>query len=75
MTAVETVQRMTAEEFMALPVGPDDPGIYELVEGELVVHSPSGLHGDIQQTLLVALTNWTRAGARRRGLGTPGSVS
>ncbi len=66
MTAVQTVQRMTAEEFMALPVGPDDPGIYELVEGELVVHSPSGLHGDIQQTLLVALTIWTR-GAPGRG--------
>lgn len=40
MTAVQTAQRMTAEEFMALPVGPDDSRIYELVEGELVVHGP-----------------------------------
>ncbi len=65
MTAVQTAQRMTAEEFMALPIVPDDSRIFELVEGELVVHSPIGRHGDIQQDLLVALTQWARAAPGR----------
>ncbi len=62
---MQTAQRMTAEEYIALPVGPDDPRVYELVEGELVVHAPIAGHAYIQQEVLVALTDWTRAAPGR----------
>ena len=73
MTAVQTAQRMTAEEFMATTESPD-ARIYELVEGEVVVASPTGLHGDIQRDLLVALTLWTRAAPDRGKAALPRDV-
>ena len=60
MAAVQTAQRMTAEEFMALSVEPGDSRTYELVEGELVVNSPRYLHADVQRGLLLALVEWER---------------
>ncbi len=65
MSAVQTAQPMTVEEFMALPVEPDNPRTYQLVEGELVVHGPSGVHANIERDLFLALADWDRAAPRR----------
>jgi len=47
---------MTVAEFMAIPE--DEPGHWELVEGEVVVNFPTGAH-----QRLTACTRW---GATRR---------
>ncbi len=74
MTAVQTVQRMTAEEFMALPMETNSAQAVELVEGELVVHSPRGLHGDLQKDLLLALHAWIQAESGRGKVAWPCDV-
>jgi len=71
MTPVPTAQRMSAEEFMAIPEAQDDSRIFELVEGEFIVHSPNGMHIDIQRDLLLALADWTRAAAGRGEVSLP----
>ncbi len=60
MTAVPVAERMTAEEFLALP-----PSVHsqrrQLVDGELVVHEPRPLHQRVLMDLAFALESWTRA--------------
>lgn len=65
MTAMTVAQKMTAEEFLALPV--DTGRFLNLVEGELVVNQPSLEHQELATRLLVALANWADA-APGRGL-------
>jgi len=55
---------MTAEEFLAL-APPKNAQRLELIDGEVVVHQPAALHGDVHTNILFALVNWTRAGAAR----------
>jgi Uma2 family endonuclease len=74
MTAVPTVQRMTAQEFMALPPDPKGFRPVELVEGELVVHAPRALHGDIQRDLLLALHAWLEMESGRGVVALPRDV-
>ena len=54
--ATSSPRRMTVAEFMAIPE--DEPGHWELVEGEVVVNFPTGAH-----QRLTACTRW---GATRR---------
>ena len=73
MTAVPVAQRMTAEEFLALPESPPARR-HELVEGELIAHEARALHGDVQRDLLVALVMWTRAEPGRGAAAWPRDV-
>ncbi len=59
MTAMPVAQRMTAEEFVALPV-PDYGRPWNLIDGEVIVSDPAARHGHAQGTLFTALTDWTR---------------
>lgn len=56
-------QRMTAEEFLALDV-PERPRLW-LVDGEIVVNTPSARHQDIVAHLLARLYTWTEGAADR----------
>ena len=60
MTTVPVAQKMTAEEFLAQPLQEDGPR-RELIDGEVVVNSPTAFHGLVEINLLVALVGWTRA--------------
>jgi Uma2 family endonuclease len=53
-------ERLTAEEFLALPV-PEVGRPWNLVDGEVVVNDPTALHGDVLEVLLFAFGSWTRA--------------
>ena len=66
MTAVPVAQRMTADEFLALPVQ-EHGWPWSLVDGELVVNDPTALHGHVQTNLLLALETWARAERGLRG--------
>ncbi len=65
MTAMPVVERMTAEEFLALPE--DELRWAELVGGELVVDVPILRHQLICSEILFELMAWARA-ASDRGL-------
>ena len=65
MTAMPVAQRMTAEEFLALPLREDAPR-EELVNGEVVMSEPSPLHAGVQGRIFFALESWVRA-ERGRG--------
>lgn len=55
---------MTATQFLAGP--PAERGRpRNLVDGEVVVNEPAGLHGHVQGNLLFALEGWARAEAGR----------
>ena len=59
MDAMPTGERMTAQEFMALP--PIRPSLRrQLIEGEVVVNSPSWMHNESQLTIVHALADWVR---------------
>lgn len=73
MTAMPVAQRMTAEEFVALPV-PDHGRPWNLVDGEVVVNDPTRLHARIQRNLLVALNEWTRAAPGRGSAELPADI-
>jgi Uma2 family endonuclease len=60
MTAMSVAQRMTAEEFIAMPV-PERGRPWNLIDGEIVMNDPSARHGAGQETILFALNVWTRA--------------
>ncbi|CAN5520592.1 Uma2 family endonuclease [soil metagenome] len=60
MAAMSVAERMTAEEFLALPV-PELGRPWNLVDGEVVVNDPTALHGDVLEILLFAVGSWTRA--------------
>jgi Uma2 family endonuclease len=64
MSAVPVAQRMTAEEFLALP-DTDDLRSTELVEGELVVDPPRARHQLVAGELIYALMKWSRSGEGR----------
>jgi Uma2 family endonuclease len=64
MTAVPVAQRMTAEEFLALP-DTDDLRWAELIEGELVLDAPRARHQLVVGELHYALMSWRRAGEGR----------
>jgi len=59
MPQVTVAQKMTAQEFLALPETEYSRDM-ELIDGEVVVNDPGALHGHVVPNLLVALANWTR---------------
>jgi Uma2 family endonuclease len=64
MSAVPVAQRMTAEEFLALP-DTDDLRWAQLIEGELIVDAPRPLHQWVAGELIYLLMSWSRAGEGR----------
>ena len=73
MTAVPVAERVTAEEFLELPV-PDHGRPWNLIAGEIVVSEPTALHGDIVGNLLFALESWARAEPKRGRVAVPRDV-
>lgn len=59
MSAVPVAERMTAEEFLALPA-PECSQRRQLVDGEVVVNEPRPLHQRVLMDLAFALESWTR---------------
>lgn len=57
-------QRMTAEEFLALPE-PEEFGIFELIDGEVVLTQPTPLHQRAVGKILFQLELWASAGPER----------
>jgi Uma2 family endonuclease len=64
MTAMAAGQRMTAQEFLALPEGETSRWL-ELLDGELVMFDPDMLHNVVQGNLLYPLYSWARAAPGR----------
>jgi Uma2 family endonuclease len=62
--AMPATQRMTAEEFLALPYS-KERRYRELIEGELVVDAPRLLHQWVAGELIYVLMHWCRSGAGR----------
>jgi Uma2 family endonuclease len=60
MGAMPTAERMTADEYLALPPSEERRWV-ELVEGELVVDEPLPLHQAVKGELEYALRSWSRA--------------
>ena len=63
MQDMATVQRMTAQEFLAT-YDEMDPRC-ELIEGEVVVSQPGLVHQRVCREMFVALNDWTRAAPGR----------
>ncbi len=59
MEAMPVAERMTAGEFLALPLT-DRTRFASLVEGEVVVNDPRPLHNYVATDLIFALTAWAR---------------
>jgi Uma2 family endonuclease len=59
MGAMPATQRMTADEYLALPYS-DERRWVELVEGELIVDEPLPLHQAVMGELEYALRYWAR---------------
>lgn len=70
MTAMPVQQRMTAEEFLAIPEG-EGPRWQELVDGEVIVNEPNAVHNRVQGNLYHALRLWMSAGPGRGQVYTP----
>lgn len=70
MTAVPVAERMTAQEFLALPV-PESGRPWNLVEGEVVVNEPEWLHAEVVGDFHFALATWARAADGRGAVGLP----
>ncbi len=68
MDAMTVAQRMSADEFLAIP---NDGVRSELVEGEVVVFEPTTLHQIVLMDLLRELDGWTRAEPRRGRISLP----
>jgi Uma2 family endonuclease len=64
MTAVPATQRMTAEEFLAIPFSKERRYV-QLVEGEVIVDAPRALHQWVAGELLYRLMHWARSGSGR----------
>jgi len=73
MTAMSVAERLTAEEFLALPE-PERGRPWNLVAGEVVVSEPTALHGEIVEELLFALGSWVRAESGRGRVAVPRDV-
>jgi Uma2 family endonuclease len=70
MGAMPATQRMTADEFLALPE-PLDARRVELVGGEVVVHVPTFLHQMVTLEILHAMTSWVRSAEGRGSTALP----
>jgi Uma2 family endonuclease len=70
MCAMPVLERMTADQYFALPYSPELRGA-ELVEGELVMEQPLLLHQAVRDELAYALRSWVRAGAGRGLVSSP----
>jgi Uma2 family endonuclease len=57
-----TATKLTADEYYAITVEGDRK---QLVEGEIVVNQPKGIHAVLQERLTFALGAWVRAGDAR----------
>lgn len=68
-----TRQRMTAEEYLALAEQPNGRW-RELISGEVVVNSPTWLHGTLRGALQFALEAWVRAAPGRGAVNDPVDV-
>lgn len=68
MNAMATVQRMTADEYLA---GPEHPRRSELIDGELIVHQPRKAHQVAVMALQYALERWIRTAPQRGQLWIP----
>src|ERR671915_190501 len=64
MGAMPATQRMTSEEFLALPYS-KERRYRQLIEGELVVDAPRPLHQWVAGELIYVLMHWCRSGAGR----------
>lgn len=64
MTAMPVAERMTAEEFLALPDRPWS-SFHQLIDGVVVVDNPRPLHQGVLGNLHIAVANWTRAASGR----------
>jgi len=64
MTAMPVAERMTAEEFLALPESVDARRA-QLIDGLIVVSEPRPLHQVVLLDLLRAIGDWSRGGAGR----------
>jgi Uma2 family endonuclease len=73
MTVVSVAERMTAEEFLALPMPQRDRPL-NLVEGEVVVNQATALHSAAVGNLRYALEVWARARTGRGGIHEPLAV-
>src|SRR5919204_6866746 len=69
MGAIAT--RMTTEEYYAITVEGDRK---QLVDGEIVVNEPKGIHAALQGRLFYALKTWVDAGPGRGLLSLPTDV-
>jgi Uma2 family endonuclease len=69
MTAMPAAQTMTAQEFLGLPA--ERRGLWNLVDGELIVTVPELPHQRIVLELAYALTGWSRAGSGRGEVSLP----
>ncbi|MGI8749906.1 MAG: Uma2 family endonuclease [Thermoleophilaceae bacterium] len=58
---MQVAERMTAQEFLALPEPASGRPRLSLVEGELVVNEPTPLHSFVDDDLAFALSVWARA--------------
>jgi Uma2 family endonuclease len=64
MGAMPATQRMTADEYLALPYSEERRWV-QLVEGELIVDQPLLLHQAVKAELEYALRSWARSGEGR----------
>lgn len=67
-------QRMTADEFLALPEPAYGRPRLILVAGEVVVNQPGALHGHVVTNLLLAIETWARAAPGRGSAVVPRDV-
>jgi len=70
MTTMPVQERMTADEFLALPER-QGARFRELVDGEVVVNEPTAVHSLVQGNLYLAFRLWMRAAPRRGRAFTP----
>lgn len=73
MCSVPTVERMSADEFLAL-ASREDGRRRQLIDGELVMNEPSWSHSDSQLTILTALRIWSQAAEARGAVNMPVDV-
>jgi len=65
MEAMQVAQRMTAEEYLALPASESGRDWTTLVEGEVVVTVPTPLHNYVKVDLCFELQRWARSNRGR----------
>jgi Uma2 family endonuclease len=63
MTVVTDTKKISADEYLATP--DDRPRCSELIDGEVVVNTPSSRHQDVLGSLYFELVAWTRAAPDR----------